>query len=876
MRRSIVSTVAICIACSLVSTTSAVTHTWNGGNTFGPDSMANGLNWSGGVPVTGSSNLTLVFPGSSSSNNPNQNIANPLSVQSLSFTGSFHSLSGNGLALNNLGANPNISVAASTAANFNVPVSFNAPTTLTNAGQLDFNGLLSGNGPVTASGTQQINILGSGNNTYTGTFTSTSNTVVLQRNGIALAGAVQANGGFYYVNAANQFASTSDYTANAGNMFFANGNQTLRDISLTNGSSIGFNGGNVLNLTGNITSLAGANAIANNQFDQINFGGAAKTINVGGGSLTINASLVNGTFQKTGGGLLNLFSTSNSYTGTNFVTAGTLRTTPGSIGSNLVNNGVVAFANSGTLATNVITGPGSVVIEAGASVLLAAAQGYTGGTDVQLAGLIDADASTLSGNYTSSTGVNTGTVQVNQNVNGTMAASFSGGIQIRKYGVGILTIGGTNTQNGSVDLYQGGLNLTSDAALGVGTLNIGFGGPVSIEGTGTRTLSNPIFFGSGALSVVGSGNLDFTNTGAKVLNSALIHTSIGNTQIAGKFSTLAASSISVNAGSLTLGDAAIVGGFIAAGPITVNTGGNLTLKSLNFISLPDVTLAGGTLNTPNGYAIPLGAALQGNGAVTGRVASANGSTIIANGNLSIGDGTHPAGVNLDGELYTNANTVTLQDSNQSVLGSLTRIGTVSADGTLNAPKGLVVNFGRNVTGRGQIQSNNNLANAVIVNGDVSGDSFTNYIDFTGYVKGVGTFNNVAFSGTFSPGLSPALLTAGNIILTPSNVLDMELGGLLRGSQYDAFDITGVMALNGQLKLTFINAFTPSAGNQFDLINGTTTGTFNSFSFPSLNVGLYWDTSLLYSQGIVQVLAVPEPTSLAGLLVAGTLLGRRRR
>ena len=76
----------------------------------------------------------------------------------------------------------------------------------------------------------------------------------------------------------------------------------------------------------------------------------------------------------------------------------------------------------------------------------------------------------------------------------------------------------------------------------------------------------------------------------------------------------------------------------------------------------------------------------------------------------------------------------------------------------------MVNFGRNITGRGQINSTNTLAEAVIMNGDVQGDSFANNLEFTGYVKGVGTFNNVAFSGTFRPACRRRWWTVGNIAL----------------------------------------------------------------------------------------------------------------
>jgi hypothetical protein len=120
-------------------------------------------------------------------------------------------------------------------------------------------------------------------------------------------------------------------------------------------------------------------------------------------------------------------------------------------------------------------------------------------------------------------------------------------------------------------------------------------------------------------------------------------------------------------------------------------------------------------------------------------------------------------------------------------------------------------------------------------------------------------------------------------LLPSNVLDIEIGGLNRGSQYDAFDITNAsfMQLDGELQVTLFNAFNPALGDQFLLFQGLGTGafggTFDTFDFPALNPGLAWDTSLLYSNGILRVVAsVPEPASLFPVAVAAAVFLRRRR
>jgi autotransporter-associated beta strand protein len=903
MRHSIVATLAMAVAFAS-SSVLAVTHTWNGTT----NSMALNTNWLGNVtPLDGDSNLTLVFP-TGAFISPNQDIASPLSVQMLQIDPSvFLNFNGNAYQMNNLGAAPSISIGTGSSVSFVAPVEFNAAGTVTLAtsssgsfadfdvtAPTQFNlgensnlslGDMSGVN-LTLNGTginaQTFVTLGGANaNTLTGTNTFSGFGLyhLLKPANVAAVGGdvvVSSTSQFQQAqlraNNANQFAAGTDLSIINFGAFQVFANQTINDIELSSGGGSFIAIGTTLTVQGDIISN-GLQGSLGSGTGTVDFNGQFKTVNttVGGVNdiLDISAAIANGRINKIGPGKLRLFNTANTFSGVNEANGGTLAGTSATIG-NVLNNSTVELLGFGDiLTTNQINGPGQVVITGQTE--YQAAQGYTGGTTIQGATLIGT-TSTLLGNIGS---VGGGFLTINQATNGTFTGSTSGPLNIQKMGNGVVSLGGTNTHTGATALLAGGINILSDTGLGNGQLQI-FAG--TLEATGTRVLANPILIAA-TMDFVGAGDMHFTDATAKTFNNGTItHNSGGTTEIDGKFSLLTGGTIVVNAGNLILGDASLVGGFTAAAPIVVN-GGTLTVRSLNFTTLPDVTLAGGTLNAPNGYAIPLGAALQGNGGVTGRVASANGSSIIANGNLTLGDIAHPAGVNLDGELYTNQNTVVMNDSNQSVLGSLTDLGTATQDGTLFASNGFVLNFGRNIIGRGQIQSNNTLADAAIINGDVNGDSAINFLEFTGYVKGVGTFNNVAFSGTFSPGLSPTLMTIGNVILTPTNVLDIELGGLSRGSQYDAFDINTLLTLDGTLKVQLINTFNPSLGDQFLLFQGPQTGAFDNFDFSMapLTAGLVWDTSLLYSNGILQVVEVPEPATivLVAMMSVG-LCGRRRR
>lgn len=71
-----------------------------------------------------------------------------------------------------------------------------------------------------------------------------------------------------------------------------------------------------------------------------------------------------------------------------------------------------------------------------------------------------------------------------------------------------------------------------------------------------------------------------------------------------------------------------------------------------------------------------------------------------------------------------------------------------------------------------------------------------------------------------------------------------------------------------LDVDLINGFNPSFGNVFNILDGTTTGTFNTFSFPALSPGLSWDTSDLYSLGNLKIIPEPSAALLALFAAAG--------
>jgi len=127
--------------------------------------------------------------------------------------------------------------------------------------------------------------------------------------------------------------------------------------------------------------------------------------------------------------------------------------------------------------------------------------------------------------------------------------------------------------------------------------------------------------------------------------------------------------------------------------------------------------------------------------------------------------------------------------------------------------------------------------------------FTNEV--TGIVKGIGIFDlplvaNYTNNGTFAPGLSPGTLNVqGDYTSTESSVLDIELDGLTQGTGYDLLAIQGNADFDGDINITL--GFLPSINDEF--IIATTTGTINSFNFPSTGSAMF--NNSLYEYDIME-------------------------
>jgi hypothetical protein len=342
--------------------------------------------------------------------------------------------------------------------------------------------------------------------------------------------------------------------------------------------------------------------------------------------------------------------------------------------------------------------------------------------------------------------------------------------------------------------------------------------------------------------------------------------------------------LSLNGGELTS----------TAGPVQILATGVLTgdgqilsaVTNLGTVRAQNVTILGGLTNQ---------GLVEGNGRLNARITNASTGRIQVEAGQTMVV-TSPAGT------HSNSGRIEVRDGVLEITGALTNgtAGQIILDGGLVRFNGglsnsgqLLVGFGgasvfgaiTNNTGGRIILSGNSettFYDAVVNNGElrVSPGSFAL---FFGNVSGTGTFTGTGtkfYEALFSPGSSPGLVTdAGDSSFGPGAVVEMELAGLLPGTQHDKFEVAGTLSLGGTLKLVLLEGFAPQLGDRFDLFDwGVLDGRFAAFdtTHAALAPGLAWSFADLYTTGEIHVAAVPEPGTWAMMLAGlGLLVGAAR-
>ena len=424
-------------------------------------------------------------------------------------------------------------------------------------------------------------------------------------------------------------------------------------------------------------------------------------------------------------------------------------------------------------------------------------------------------------------------------------------------GTAVLTVDGSDstvTQNGSSTLNLG------HASTGTATINVQNDG-VFTTGTGlttinkTGTLNVSSFYGftakgnvnlaGGTLDVENSGGLDnrFNLAAGKTLTATQqaqidVFSSYaianGVTFNINDGSDFRSASLEVGIGStgtmnidgmgstLTLtephpGQLPAVGGYGGTGTLTIRNKANVTIDDELLIATGGHTNTNGTVNVQSGATlntdhiriITLNG--QGTGTLTidgaGSVLTQNGASVLDIGQVGAGG---------DG------------------------IVTISNNGTLNAGTGAVT-----VNAHGKVNLAGGTLNATTINhtrggifnfydGRLSVDTFDGYLDQQG--------------GTLAPGNSPGITTITNGYFNNGGTIEVEMGGLTAGADFDQIQITGNAHLGAGsvLDVLFPNAFTYMQGDSMVILQASSiTGAFSSVDFatnPGAALGLIYNAT----------------------------------
>jgi fibronectin-binding autotransporter adhesin len=533
----------------------------------------------------------------------------------------------------------------------------------------------------------------------------------------------------------------------------------------------------------------------------------------------------------------------------------------GSLGGNVVlGSGTLITGGNGLSTTygQVISGSGNLIKEGTGTFTLNGSNTFTGTTTIRAGTLqLDATVGALGGssqinirrggtfsvdNTTANAGriTDTGTIKLlggEAKLLGNGAADSSEAVGTNSIGTGhstITVVPGSGraarltantlgrTDNGTA-LFRG-TSLGTAAYPAANVANITFTTAPTLQGAGggagTTTISIlPYVVGDHATGGSGTDFVTYTANGVRLLNAG-----------AGEYKT------SITDGQTQLDNVKLTGGASLSSATTINS---LLLGAGGGVS------GSATLNLNSGGILAVGGANTGISVPT-LAFGANEGVVFALNDLSISSTLTGSG----GLTKSGGSTLTLSAASSYTGQTTVNEGTLLFNGSLTADaSGVAVRDGATLGGTGT------LARAVSVDD----------------------------GGILSPGNSPGTLTFGSLTLTNASVLNFELGphngdgsAIVGGGTNDLIEVNGDLTLDGVLNVTALSGFFDfgASTNFYRLINYTGTLTDNTLvlgSFPAGALG-FIDTSVA---GQVNLLVIPEPTSVLLVVLAGALALRRR-
>jgi fibronectin-binding autotransporter adhesin len=605
------------------------------------------------------------------------------------------------------------------------------------------------------------------------------------------------------------------------------------------------------------------------------------TVTVTAGTLTVDGVIggLAGQLTKAGAGTL-VLTGANNYTGPNVVNAGTLT---------LSGSGTLGSTGNALAVNNPNTGAGTAV-----TLNLSTTAGTTTGS---LSGTIQ----------TPSSGTNTATINnggqlltVNQTAIATFPGTITGngGFTLGASSTKTLTLSGTNTYTGPTLVSASALELAQEASLYNNTPANWTAANITVASGATLIFavgSSPQFTSSDLDTIQANTKNGLNNNGFEAGSAMGFDTTAGNFTYASAITDSTGTgggSVGVSkfgANTLTLPTADTYSGntTIFAGALQADDGTGLPNASL-------LVLSGGVLqsNGSTTFARPLGVSSDevqftgsGGGFAAGNsvaqsVTLSSGATLVWNSTanfltngapLILGSTTANAGVTFTNNIDLNG----AQREVRVIAGiggdSATLSGVLSSTGT----------GGLNKTGSGTLTLNNSntysgattvTAGTLLVANSAGSATGTGAVAVnspallggTGTISGVVTVASGAtiFAGpTFGVnGKSASVLTVGTGSTLAGNVnLDITTSTT---SDKIVFGGAGAANLTGTLNVDQLSGVTFASGQSYDLFGfSSETGTFGNVpigtsvmpaSFPTLTGGLTWNTSTLYTNGIISI------------------------
>jgi len=506
--------------------------------------------------------------------------------------------------------------------------------------------------------------------------------------------------------------------------------------------------------------------------------------------------------------------------------------------------GTATFSNTGTVRKSSLGGTSSFFNNGG-----------TLGFDN--AGLVDSQTGTLD---LAVGGVHSGSFQAGSGA----GVRFSGGIHTLGDGTSLTGLGNIQWTGGTLSLFGTTTGTTIAAGTTFTLRNQTPAGPGRLNNAGRLIIEGSSSIGgtfynapTGLLTVRGSsaGNAFFSPSMGSMVNDGTIEL----TSVSGATSATISIGQIINNGTINAltgagGSRALFSELDNRGTLKVtNTTLNIDYTDASHLNSGAILVDGGTLQVRSDFTFDHNA---------GSVNVINGGQAIFtdglfddfswNGGSIASDGSGTLGFGWLGVLK--GGTSVLADMNASLQILFIQNGNTlrlqNAGLTMNRPFALpqAINAGAGLT----------LATATVTS--------TTPIDVDGLLGGIGTINgDVAVNaGAIAPGASPGTLTInGDLTLSPSSTVQIELGGNTQGVSYDLLAVNGLATLDGAMDVSMFGGFLPQSGDLFDIMSFTSqSGDFTAINAPvGIGIsGLMMPTLYELNIGNVTVAVVPQTGS----------------